>query len=374
MLKINKHFYLEIISNIMISLIIIQNLSEKMGVLVSKVNAVLGLILLFLCVIEFHFSKTIFKIYILALLISLINFIFVKEMTFGAIPKIFIIYFSLSYYFAKEKIFSQKLWTFVLCLLMLYISYLAIKKSLNGDLNIFYNASRNYVSLYLLTLMLLLAIVYHTTQRQLPVVFLYLYFILCIISVGRAGIISGLILVVGDMYNRFFNNGKFQKYNMRFLIGIIILIIGFCIIGINKDFIVNKYFFRFVDKNSSGSNYLRLHFLIDYLSSCNNIWSILFGSNSRNLSKSLIEANGNLHNSYLMLHSYVGLFGVFIGIKSLLKVIYIFLKNDNVQLGLLILAFMVRILFDYFLPSQMGDIILWYCIIIVHDKNSILIS
>ena len=215
---------------------------------------------------------------------------------------------------------------------------LQILRGVNYDAILLAN-SRNFISVLLLSSLLLYYISCHDKKKPILVTPVLLYFLISIYAKGRGGIIVSGLLSLGLLLYKYSRIGnKKLKGLLGLLIGIVIIVTVFYFLQTEKyvSISINEGFSAFKDRgiDSNGRREIWLTFL------SNNklgIIPFLFGSNA-----SMTRADGNLHNSFLQSYASFGIVGF---IALLILIIHAFFKGILFA-GLLLRAFTDRVFFQ----------------------------
>lgn len=228
---------------------------------------------------------------------------------------------------------------------------------------VFYQTSRNYISIYLLLLLFVLTVACEKAKRQIPLWYGILVFVCGILCVGRAGILASGLYLLGLILIKYRGaHNIIQKEWLRYTciagLGIIVLVMI-----VYSDYIAIRFFSRFVDAASAGSDSQRIAIYKSYLQAITGregVKALLFGKNPMNLSKLISSLNGNLHSSYLMLHSRYGLVGLISFIAAYMITCIKAFKEQQKYFLLIVCIFALRAVTDYAFPYLVGDIFCWY--------------
>lgn len=305
------------------------------------------------------------------LIIATINLIFIENVTFPFLAKFFLLDQSIALFFLGRENLSEKIWCFFGVIIYAVLWYCMIH-SVNGY-TLFAYTSRNYVSVYSLFVLFLLVVVHYKNNTKFPGVLVWHNLVLCVFSVGRGGIISAAILFALYYMILIKKNKKLTKkieiVGSLLIIAIIILYYMYTRGLLNV--VWEKYLWRFYDNRSIGSNQERMSMLREYMTeTLGNVFYFLFGSDISKLS--LIKyQNGNIHNSYFMLHKAFGVLGgtVLLGYAaSFAKVLW---KSRAFDLLMIMAVIMFRALFDSCFPYHILNIPFMYMAIGCFYKKTI---
>lgn len=256
---------------------------------------------------------------------------------------------------------SKKAGTFLLwltALSMLYLYYISV-----NSYSIFENTSRNYCSVF--CLLAFFAYV-NSPERRSSIELLLgacLVLVVCIFAEGRGGIISGaLLFALTGIFelSRIESKSKYLAI-CTMLVGTVLIIVFFSI-G-NIDFNV---FSRFGSATAESSNAERLEIIDAYIQATTaNPLNILFGFDSLEIRDTvLIEQQGNLHNSYLQLHSLFGIAGLLVVVSAAYCSSRSLISKKRLDLLPILVAVLVRSFTDWAFPLSYYDIAIYYMIYI----------
>lgn len=205
--------------------------------------------------------------------------------------------------------------------------------------NLFFTSlSRNYFSVFSLIVTIL---VYYEQQRAGEGIRLHpaiINFLICVGSVGRGGIISGAILLLGVIFLKYFLHAK-TKIKFLFMITFIFIVIALLF----APEVLSQYaklFERFqsMGLGSAARGQIWMIYLHDLF---NSLFNVLFGVKIEGVQA--IEAfQRNLHNTFLQMHYTYGLIFclmmVCYTVKSGIKMI----KEKSYLMILLLITFLIR--------------------------------
>lgn len=256
---------------------------------------------------------------------------------------------------------SKKAGTFLLWLTVLSMIYL-YSTSVNSY-SIFENTSRNYCSVFCLLAFFAYA---NSPERRSPVELLLgscIVLVVCIFAEGRGGIISGALLFALTSIIELSRIETKSKYPAICIVIVgIILIIGFFSI----DSIDFNVFSRFGSATAESSNVERLEIIDSYLQTATaNPLNILLGFDSTDIKNiTIIKQHGNLHNSYLQLHSFFGIAGLLIVVGVAYNTIRTLISKKRLDLLPILVALLVRSFTDWVFPLSYYDVAIYYMIYI----------
>ena len=372
LLKTNRDIIKELLAMAVLFCAVFSNISEAVGYYLSRLSCVLGALLLLLCLIYNRISIRSKVAILFGCFLAIINVIFVGTLSFSVIIVILSVYVPLALFFVLEDSYSVRAW--YCFILVMGITILSIMLTNPNPYKLFYNSSRNYVSIYLTLFVFFLSVINVKAGKSMPVWMIVFYFVVCILAVGRGGILASGVYVIGTCIIR---SGFSLKLNTKaakkVLFALLLLLILLILIRTNYEYIANKFFSRFVDVNKAGSDSERLILLRTYLSAISpqhSLKNFIFGVNTYYLSPLLASFGGNIHNSFFMVHAGFGIIGVLVIFISIAWVIISNIRLKRYELALIVFVMGIRSLTDYVFPGIIGDIYCWYCILSLCNRSN----
>lgn len=304
-----------------------------------------------------HMLKRRLIIFNLALLIiALFNMAFIGNVTIPFIFKFFLVDQSIALFFIGSKKLSKSIW-YTLGIIIYVVVWYCMINSIDGY-QLFSETSRNYASIYSLFVLFFIGVLHYKDNTEIPSLFIFHNLLLSIYCVGRGGIVSAAILLFLFYIMRIKSKEKFTKKIK--IIGVLLIISAIVIYYMYSkgllEVVWEKYLWRFHDNRAIGSNLERMAMIKMYVNkTLENIFYLLFGTDVSDLSL-IINQNGNIHNSYLMLHKAFGLLGSAILLfedSVCIKNIWSKRKYEFVSI---ILAIMFRSFFDSCFPYHLFNV------------------
>lgn len=216
--------------------------------------------------------------------------------------------------------------------------------------------SRNYVILYVFLFALPYYFACFRDGQKTSWIPAAVCVVVAFISIGRGNIITSLLWLGLIGFTRVFNNNG--KY--RFIKVLIILIVAGGLVYLFTSAFIEKFLFRFEERDASEDpRWMLMWFYWNTLIS--NPIHLLLGCQLELVPT--LNYYEHLHNSYLMVHCYMGLLGLgvfFIGVvRSIKKLV----RSKSYDLLILLFVFMVRAFSDWFFPLMDGSILMWFIIV-----------
>ena len=221
--------------------------------------------------------------------------------------------------------------------------------------------SYNYISVITLFFLLLYCLVYMQHQKKIPITTALIFFIICLLSYGRGGIVTASFFLISIIsYNYIMVNGVNKKI-------VIFILLAFSLLFMFEPLLTKIYELGFLNKFLSAgySDASRFYIWDDYLSSCfESAKSFLLGGN-----KYGVMPDGNLHNSYLQLYSSFGFIPFLVNIYIFINLILLTFRNKNGLYLIILFTFFIRSFTDKLLFQGYCEIFYFY-FIFDYLKNS----
>lgn len=274
-------------------------------------------------------SNSLSKILIIVLFVSaLIVSLFSKNYRFEDILLV-INYFGIGFLFLYVRLSYR--FFYLLCYLLFVFFLVNIFNEF--DPNEIFNVSRNYISVLLLIAYSLHSLSCFQNDKKPSVIILIIFLILSIWATGRSGIIVFSLLLV--FYPFVIKTNKIIKL----LIIAFILLLSLYIYNNFYDFLFEFGLGRFEgmelesDRSLMNSNYI--------INACRTLPELLFGTDLMNI-PSIIDVDGNPHNSFIRLHVYYGLIGFICVVSLICFSLYRILVAKNFLYFLLFTVLLIR--------------------------------
>lgn len=236
-----------------------------------------------------------------------------------------------------------------------------VKIARNGiNSSIFPESSVNYISVFLMLSICLYYARADLYEKEYSLVPALISFALTIIAGGRGGFLALSVLVIPLILIKFFSKKRsgIEKVLLAFFLLFVVVVVGYPLIlriVNNTDIILVNNF----QNKASLTNSYRYYCWLEYLERCRNTWKeLLFGVKISTLKWANI-LNGNLHNSYLTIHAYYGIFGVLFVIIQTVRTMLFLLKAKKWVYLFSLLSFEIRAFTDHlFAANRMSPIFL----------------
>jgi hypothetical protein len=230
-------------------------------------------------------------------------------------------------YFVSNNEFNTRLLYLVLICIYSYLIKLSLSSSDGEELNlVFESASRNVFSVIAITSTVL---VYLITIKQNKLIYIWpaaITFLISVLSFGRSGIITSLILLLGLFFI------YISKRGLKFRLVLLFFFLFPCIFFIGLKFNELCFFFDNFDKfehlivNGFESNE-RSEVLSSYFNNLNFL-NFFTGVNYSNIFI-FQHLEMNPHNSFIRFHHYAGFFSIIFFIYCL-KALYSYFRSTKV--------------------------------------------
>lgn len=277
---------------------------------------------------------------------------------------------ALSFYYARHL--SLKKWV----LLYVVVSvYLLLRLFSSPDFySIFYSHSRNYISVFEIFLMFMVAIVSRKNQREIPGWIYYFTAVICVIAVGRGGILAAFLLVGFHIFQNIEATKKNNNKKVKILATLFLFFIIFLVMVFFQDIIIQKFFPRFAGSGMSGDDSdiavnKRLWMWGAYIIACtDSIKDFFLGSNPFPILLTYhYRVDFNIHNSYLMTHIFYGILGELAVMLCTLRFLKQLLKEKS-EVAIILISFLFRAITDHCFPGKLSAIVIWFVIFYALDK------
>ncbi|HFR3748976.1 TPA: hypothetical protein ACHVGK_002064, partial [Streptococcus suis] len=323
-----------------------------------------SIIILGLC-IELYLLLTLKNIkthlfYITFAILCILNYFLFKNIGTFQLTTLLFVSFPIGIYLSTH-LFNRKL---VATYSILLASFVIARTVIHyGEYQFFPNMSRNYISIFLLLCLFLWQI---SKSSSVPVLPSLIVFMGSILAIGRGGILMSGFLLVSYTMLKLNRMGPTKKI-------LSLLALGFLIYFISQNIeVINLTLFnRFVASDASivNSNSERLLIIYTYfrfLSS--SIKYFVFGVPMR-----FIYGLGvaHTHNTFLQIHSLMGLFPFSLIVIQLIRRIVAFSTSKNYTMLILLSGIILRGMTDIFFPGELFDVLIIYFLFTGWEQNSL---
>lgn len=222
--------------------------------------------------------------------------------------------------------------------------YLIYQMLIGTDPNELFKASRNAVSSYAISSLMILVFLYRQRQIAPPILPALICMILSIWAIGRSGIISSLSIFIAMLFAS--NISLTSKPSKILQITTKVMCISFGIIIVlviwnNSIANTESYLSYFIARGLSDE--VRKEIIIEYLHYLTPSSAIL--GLELQIIPSINFANNDPHNSFIMLHAYLGLLGFIMFALITFHLISEFIHGNFIY-GTIVLGYLLRISTD----------------------------
>lgn len=220
----------------------------------------------------------------------------------------------------------------------------------------------NYISVQFLLYMGLCYIIIDKKDKEGTLIIPLLYFLICILSYGRGGIVSGVVLVLGLIVINIWNNKDKRKSLLCYLV--ILGVIAVMVLLFNKRLLSlltgSSYFRKFRNYGMDPNG--RIEIWGEFLRACmTNIFTFFMGGSAGSLlnmrSMSVVGGDINLHNSFLQIYLNMGLLYFLLNFIILCKSFFWNIKRGNSGVVIMMLAFCARAFTDKIMFEGLCEIV-----------------
>lgn len=223
-------------------------------------------------------------------------------------------------------------------------------------------ASRNHVSVIVLSLTILLYIRDYKTDKSLNVIPAVLCGAICLWAIGGGGIVASLILIIGV-----YMQNKKSKISVPLISGAVISLLILFAYVYDLDFIMRPLYY-FVGRRGSLLENVRIDIAIWYFENID-FKSLIYGFDSTFLYDGWLT----LHNSYFRIHHNYGIMGIVIMFIIMISVFKA--AKYNKVIFLLLLTILIRAITDTILLPGVYDFIFFYLVTyIFYERTNHFIS
>lgn len=229
--------------------------------------------------------------------------------------------------------------------------------------------SRNYISVLMITSVILVYISNEDEKEEIKVLPATITFIISYWALGRGGIISAGILLLGVLYIRF--SRLFKKINkIKAILGIFVIGAGVIYAAITVEIqIITKYFTAF---SGRGLDTPRFAMYNEYLEAASkSIFDFLLGPRINEI-RAIARHDGNSHNSFIQLHAYFGIIFLIVVLILIINSMLFFLKQHHYIFALLFFVLLTRAFTDRLFFSGYAEPLLYYFIFypLIYSRTS----
>lgn len=226
-------------------------------------------------------------------------------------------------------------------------------------------SSENVVNYIVLAFSILLIGLYYKNSKKIIVFPAIVTFIVSLWTLGRTGVISSLLLLIGVIILKYMK--RLGKLKMSFIL-MFFCIMGSYLINVLINF-MSKVIYRFGQRETFFKDSPRAYIWNDYLENLD-FKKVIFGFDFKT---HYFWGFTNLHNSYIDIHYLLGLSGIFI-ILLLAISLYKLLKRHFYLFFVLTICLLLRGSTDTVMLVGFYDYVLIFLLLFCwyHDKNTVM--
>jgi len=196
-----------------------------------------------------------------------------------------------------------------------------LKTVLHGSSAAIYDGiSNNYVSVHLLAPAVLYYGLLDARGKKIPLIPAVVIWMLCFLSGGRGGLLSGTILLAGVILRLYLGNERTRRERVQ--LGILLAAVMIPALFVLVQAVLNSgwSFYvvqRFLDKGMDGGG--RIGGWIEYIDSLMGSLKYFLLGVDLDTQVWIQKYSGNLHNSFLFVHAYLGIIGFAVLIALIIR-------------------------------------------------------
>ncbi|MBR1862711.1 MAG: hypothetical protein IJ806_01315 [Ruminococcus sp.] len=274
--------------------------------------------------------------------LTVVNHVLVGNLTYTHMFVYFTAFF-IALLFIDEKVSSKVYLTAVLMNAAVVVFHVATE---GFGHRVYVNSSNNYISVHLLTPLVMYYIAAEKEKRNISLVPAFICWVLSSFG-GRGGFIS-LTLLLGALFLYKYVR-LCKKLSQKIALVVILIMIALPAVITLSPALIARYSSlavveRFINKGFDGAG--RLTGWEEYMQSLHSFRNLVFGTRIRKLTWAS-RFNGNLHNSFLFIHAYMGAFGIVFVFVCLVRNTVYSVKNKKWIYLISLTAFCVRSFTDH---------------------------
>ena len=225
----------------------------------------------------------------------------------------------------------------------------AVKIAMHGlSASVYVESSNNYISVHLLAPAVLYYSLLNIRGKKIPLIPGIVIWVLSLVAGGRGGLLAATILLGGIILHRYLEDEATRRE--RVLLGCLLVVILVPLLFLLLQVFASRFnglyvVTRFLDKGLNGGG--RLACWAEYIEkSMMSVTRFLFGTELYEVGW-VVHYDGNLHNSYLFVHAFLGIFGFLFLMGMLIRAIVVGIRRKMWVYVFSLLAFMFRGLTDH---------------------------
>lgn len=231
-----------------------------------------------------------------------------------------------------------------------------------------FSVSRNFVSVLMILCIAFYYFSCYQIEKRPNIIVPTLGLVIMLWAIGRAGIISGVVLLIGTLL--------LSKRKLTYSIAVFMVFLGGITFMQDKMTDHLNMFYLGIERferlaGSGQRDYINSDYFGRIVSDAG---EMLFGAPLNKIS-SIVEVDGNPHNSYIRLHAAFGLLGSIVIVITILTAFITLLQKRCYLLVLIFLVALFRSAFDSTAFHGPLDVVIFYCILAaLHSKRIVLHS
>lgn len=225
----------------------------------------------------------------------------------------------------------------------------AVKIAMHGlSAPVYVESSNNYISVHLLAPAVLYYSLLNIRGKKIPLIPGIVIWVLSLVAGGRGGLLAATILLGGIILHRYLEDEATRRE--RVLLGCLLVVILVPLLFLLLEVFASRFnglyvVTRFLDKGLNGGG--RLACWAEYIEkSMMSVTRFLFGTELYEVGW-VVHYDGNLHNSYLFVHAFLGIFGFLFLMGMLIRAIVVGIRRKMWVYVFSLLAIMFRGLTDH---------------------------
>jgi len=240
---------------------------------------------------------------------------------------------------------------------------------------ILYSHSRNYISVFQLFLLFLMAIIAYKNETRLPNWVYYFSAIVCVVAVGRGGILASFLILGLHIIEDLREEKRYNKKVSKLVILLVCVAVLFVIFALFHECLIEKLFPRFSNSgiladSADIARNKRILMWGTYINQClHSLKLFLLGTDTSPIVLQIhYKVDFNIHNSYLMTHAFYGIAGFIIVIVYSIKFVKMLIKSQGTEIVIIFIGYMFRAIFDHCFPGKLSAIVIW--MVVFYGSNN----
>lgn len=230
---------------------------------------------------------------------------------------------------------------------------------------ILFDVSRNIISISMIFAVIFVYIAYYQKAKLIPLWPAIITFIVCVQAIGRSGIISSVLLLIGIILLKVIKMR--QNLFIKCIFFITIIILFYYVLSIYYDWLHNYFYYLEESQfDLTGRDEIWSYY---YQKIVNNPLYFIFGGEVID-NYMIMKWNNNYHNSFISLHLRIGIFAVTLMVATVASLFRYWFNNK--LYFLLLLVFSLRSSTDSVIFFSTPDFLYYYLILesFINKKRS----